>query len=115
MSLDKIHQGEDYIKAFSRSVNKVVTPHTELTEVEVRLYIGDTELLKYSKTDKTGSGFIQLTTEPEDGKYTFKAGDDETTGWKADEIVEAEFKFVLVTGDVRKFRKELGKVVKMRA
>ena len=115
MALDKIHQGEDYIKTFSRKVDGVVTSHADLAEVEVRLYIGDTELLKFSKTDKTGSGFVRLTTEAEDGKYTFKAAADETAGWKPDQILEAEFKFELATGDLRKWRKELGKVVKMRA
>lgn len=113
MAKEKIYQGEDYLKSFSRTVEGVVTTHAEIAEIEVVLLIDDAELIKFSKTDRTASGWERLTQEMEEGKYTLTVPKANTAGWRAGKIVEAEFTFVLSTDTHRRFKVELGEVKNM--
>lgn len=115
MSLDKIYQGEDYLKTFSRQVSKVVTPHANISEVEVHLFIDEDLVEKYSATDRTGDGFVRLTTEAEDGKYTFQLSKEKTETLTPGSVVVGEFYFLLTSGQTRTFKQELGVVEKMNA
>lgn len=115
MAIKLIHQGEDYVETFSRTVSGVVTPHADITEIEVVLFIDATEIEKFSKTDRTGDGYTRLTEESDEGKYTLKLPAADTAVLRADKIVVGEFTFILSTGDKRRFSRELGKVKKMNS
>jgi len=115
MSLQKIYQGEDYSESFSRQVDGVVTPSSDLSEVEVYLFADSTELAKFSMTDRTGDDFIQLDAGPTDGEFILKVPSASTSDWYAGRIVDGEFTFILSNGNRRRFKKELGVIEPMRS
>jgi hypothetical protein len=115
MALRDIHQGEDYSETFSREVDGAITASANLSEIEVYLFIEDTEVARFSMTDKTNDGYTNLTSGPADGKFTFKVPSAKTENWRPGSILVGEFYFTLSSSDRRPFRKELGRIIKMHS
>lgn len=113
MPLRDIHQGEDYSETFSREVDAVITPSANISEIEVYLFIEETEVARFSMTDRTNDGYTNLTNGPSDGKFTFKVPRAKTENWRPGSILIGEFYFILSSGDRRPWRKELGRIIKM--
>lgn len=82
--------GQDFLLSFTITQTDGKTPelHANISDVRALVYVGSTEVGKFTKV--AASGYELLKQETEDGTYTIKIPGDETKDWKSKTAITIE-------------------------